>query len=194
MQGSICPAKTLSCPSCVQDVKGHILEFCKDQTGSRFIQQALDKDATPEQVPPRYSCFDGRVGVGLPSCWRNGASGEEAGVCTPSKCRRVQMCCKGVEPLLMPQVKDVAAEAKHRFAMLMEDVFGNYVVQKLLERAAAEDKKWMAERICRDHQKPNQPNRAVVLSKHQYGCRVVQKALEVGTCPAWASLVDIAPL
>ena len=87
----------------------------------------------------------------------------------------------GLEPLLMPQVKDVAAEAKHRFAMLMEDVFGNYVVQKLLERAAAEDKKWMAERICRDNQKPNQPNRAVVLSKHQYGCRVVQKALEVCT-------------
>ena len=55
MQGSISLANSLSCSCHVQDVKGHILEFCKDQTGSRFIQQALDKDATPEQVPPRYS-------------------------------------------------------------------------------------------------------------------------------------------
>ena len=55
VQGSACLAKSLSCSRCVQDVKGHILEFCKDQTGSRFIQQALDKDATPEQVPPRCS-------------------------------------------------------------------------------------------------------------------------------------------
>lgn len=79
------------------------------------------------------------------------------------------------------QVQEVAAEAKPRFAMLMEDVFGNYVIQKLLERTGPVEKKWMAERICKDAQKANQPNRAVALSRHQYGCRVVQKALEVSS-------------
>lgn len=74
----------------------------------------------------------------------------------------------------------MATEVKPRLAALMEDVFGNYVIQKLLERAGPQEKAWMADRICKDTQKPHQLNRAVVLSKHQYGCRVVQKALEVG--------------
>lgn len=46
----------------MQDVKGHVVEFCKDQAGSRFIQQALDSSETTDkqvrrqfEVPQSYA-------------------------------------------------------------------------------------------------------------------------------------------
>jgi len=51
----------------------------------------------------------------------------------------------------------------------MKDVFGNYVIQKILEKGAPKHKRELFEKI-----KGNVAN----LSLHTYGCRVVQKALE----------------
>ena len=62
----------------VQDIKGFVYEFCRDQHGSRFIQQKL-ADASPEELMAVY---------------------------------------QEVEP--------------HVIA-LMQDVFGNYVIQKCFE-------------------------------------------------------------
>lgn len=53
---------------------------------------------------------------------------------------------------------------------LMTDVFGNYVVQKLLDHGGANAVKLIAAEL---------EGRMLVLSLHMYGCRVVQKALEV---------------
>lgn len=53
---------------------------------------------------------------------------------------------------------------------LVSDVFGNYVVQKLLEHGAS-DQKFELVAILQGH--------AVSLSMEMYGCRVIQKALEV---------------
>lgn len=53
---------------------------------------------------------------------------------------------------------------------LMTDVFGNYVVQKLLDHGGANAVKLIAREL---------EGRMLVLSLHMYGCRVVQKALEV---------------
>ena len=33
----------------LQDIKGHVYDFCRDQFGSRFIQQKLET-ATPDEV------------------------------------------------------------------------------------------------------------------------------------------------
>ena len=41
----------LTCSLCVarQDIHGHVFDFCRDQFGSRFIQQKLET-ATPAEV------------------------------------------------------------------------------------------------------------------------------------------------
>ncbi len=53
---------------------------------------------------------------------------------------------------------------------LMTDLFGNYVLQKILEYGNTQQKSLIANRL----------NGSVLsLSKNMYGCRVVQKALEV---------------
>lgn len=54
--------------------------------------------------------------------------------------------------------------------MLMKDVFGNYVVQKMFEYGSLNQRK----QLFKDLQ-----GRMFDLSCNQYGCRVVQKALEV---------------
>jgi pumilio RNA-binding family len=51
----------------------------------------------------------------------------------------------------------------------MRDVFGNYVIQKILEKGSADQKDKLIQIIMRD---------VLRLSLNTYGCRVVQKALE----------------
>lgn len=53
---------------------------------------------------------------------------------------------------------------------LSEDAFGNFVVQKLLERGTDEQKKALADCFV---------NEVESVSRHKYGCRVIQKALQV---------------
>jgi pumilio RNA-binding family len=53
---------------------------------------------------------------------------------------------------------------------LMNDVFGNYVVQKLFEYGSDLQRATLAEQLLGNVYK---------LTKSMYGCRVVQKALEV---------------
>jgi pumilio RNA-binding family len=53
---------------------------------------------------------------------------------------------------------------------LMNDVFGNYVVQKLFEYGTELQRATLAEQLI---------GNVLKLTKSMYGCRVVQKALEV---------------
>lgn len=52
----------------------------------------------------------------------------------------------------------------------MQDVFGNYVIQKFLEHGSPEQRQCLADMMLKDVRR---------LSTHTYGCRVIQKALEV---------------
>lgn len=93
---------------------GHVVEFCQDQNGSRFIQQRLEiGDATEQKV-----------------------------------------------------VMNEVLPAIHR---LRNDVFGNYVVQKLLEFGTPQMKADIRDTL---------QGEMLQLSLQMYGCRVVQKALE----------------
>eukprot|EP01059_Diplonema_ambulator_P001769 TRINITY_DN1148_c0_g1_i2.p1 TRINITY_DN1148_c0_g1~~TRINITY_DN1148_c0_g1_i2.p1 ORF type:complete len:646 (+),score=195.01 TRINITY_DN1148_c0_g1_i2:43-1980(+) len=102
---------------------GHVLEFSRDQDGSRLIQKKLEQA---------------------------GQQGEQG---------RQQLDCVFGE--LLPEA-----------LQLMTDVFGNYVIQKLLEYGA-------------DHHRVHlvrvMQGCVVELTKQTYGCRVVQKALDVVT-------------
>lgn len=63
---------------------------------------------------------------------------------------------------------------------LASDVFGNFVVQKLFERASEDQRKRIAGRMRGE---------IYNLSNHKYGCRVVQKMLELLPGEAQADLV-----
>jgi pumilio RNA-binding family len=97
-----------------EDVKGHIVEFCQDQNGSRFVQQRLE-------------------------------------------------VAKHAEMAL------ITSEILSSVHILRNDVFGNYVVQKLFEHGNHE---------IRSTLKKSLEGQMVSLSSQMYGCRVAQKALE----------------
>jgi len=96
------------------DIKGHIVEFCQDQNGSRFIQQRLEVADDAEKML-------------------------------------------------------VMAEVLPSVRRLRNDVFGNYVVQKLLEHGT---------KSMQIELKKSLEGEVYTLSMQIYGCRVVQKALE----------------
>lgn len=112
------------------DLRAEVLRVCKDQNGSRVIQQKMDH-APREEVE---ALFD-----------------------------------------------DLSDQQKQE---LVVDTFGNYVVQKFLDLASveAQDKVLVVLR-----------GNMVAHSCDQYGCRVVQKALQVGLAGALYDVCN-APL
>ncbi|CAG9317428.1 unnamed protein product [Blepharisma stoltei] len=72
---------------------------------------------------------------------------------------------------VLPEDKQLIFEEIYRAGFgLLVDVFGNYVVQKVLEYGNLEQRRSIANLMS---------GRVIELSTHMYGCRVVQKALEV---------------
>ena len=67
-------------------------------------------------------------------------------------------------------MEELFREVHDRALKLMRDVFGNYVIQKFLEHGASEQRTALAERLR---------GQVLGLSMQMYGCRVIQKALEV---------------
>jgi pumilio RNA-binding family len=98
----------------IRRIEGHIVEFCQDQNGSRFIQQRLEMGDFAEQ----------------------------------------QIVMREVLPAIR---------------RLRNDVFGNYVVQKLLDFGSPKTKSDIRDSL---------EGEILPLSLQMYGCRVVQKALE----------------
>jgi pumilio RNA-binding family len=95
-------------------IEGHVVEFCQDQNGSRFIQQRLELGDTREQ-------------------------------------------------------QIVMTEVLPAIRRLRNDVFGNYVVQKLLDFGTPDMKAEIWQTLHGE---------IMELSMQIYGCRVVQKAFE----------------
>ena len=98
----------------IHRIEGHVVEFCQDQNGSRFIQQRLEMGNVAEQL------------------------------------------------LVMQEVLPAIRR-------LRNDVFGNYVVQKLLDFGTPTMKAEIRDTL---------EGEMLQLSLQMYGCRVVQKALE----------------
>ncbi|CAL1704429.1 unnamed protein product [Somion occarium] len=100
----------------LKNLLGHIVEFSRDQHGSRFIQTKLES-ATDEE---KQLVFDEIVPA--------------------------------------------------HTARLIQDVFGNYVIQKLFEFGTLDQQAQLVAAM---------ENNILALSLHVYGCRVVQKAVEL---------------
>jgi len=117
--------------------------------------------------------------------------------------RRIVQCLKHqsgsryIQDHLLPEASPAMMSAilKHvifeeeELVALSEDIFGNYVVQMFFERArqchAAQSGQWMrwfVERLLRGN--------AYRLSRHIYGCRVIQRALECISSAERVRLVD----
>lgn len=188
----------------MHQIRGHILEFCQDQNGSRFIQQRLEMGDPGEQqvamdeVLPsirrlRNDVFGNYVvqkllDFGSPAIKldiRKSLEGEMLQLSLQMYgCRVVQKALEAVSEDDLPQM---LLEFHHNVLSCIHDQNGNHVIQKCIEMINTRAKKhdisgdvdrasFLREQI--DFIVNDVLENTVSLSCHPYGCRVLQRILE----------------
>jgi len=197
-------AKKINRDWTVFDVEGHVVEFCQDQNGSRFIQQrleigdAVEKDIVmtevlPEVVRLRNDVFGNYVvqkllGFGtdkMKEDLRDTMIGEMVQLSMQMYgCRVVQKALECVDEIDLPKL---LSEFQNNVLSLIHDQNGNHVIQKCIEvlsrkaKAAQEENEEMkslffGEQI--DFIVEDVLDNLATLACHPYGCRVLQRILE----------------
>lgn len=190
----------------IRDVLGHVVAFCQDQHGSRFIQQRLEvcdddekqlvfEEILPVSLPLMTDVFGNYV---LQKLFEYGTPDqcEQLGLLLAGQavqlsmqmygCRVVQ---KALEYVNTERLMALVSEFEDPPVLLrcVHDSNGNHVIQKCIE---------IVSRVSREAQTPEAADfvagriqfvidtfkgRVKELSSHPYGCRVVQRILE--HCP-----------
>mmetsp|Transcript_7720 Transcript_7720/g.14561 ORF Transcript_7720/g.14561 Transcript_7720/m.14561 type:complete len:598 (-) Transcript_7720:113-1906(-) len=185
------------------DVKGHIVEFCQDQNGSRFIQQRLEIASADEkqlialEVLPsvevmRNDVFGNYVVQKLFEHCNNDIKmklkssmvGQMVNLSSQVYgCRVVQ---KALEKLGDDDMIDLLSEFHNHAISCIHDQNGNHVIQKIIEVVSTRCKTYQAV----DNSKAMMlsaelsfildcvTTNVVSLSCHPFGCRVMQRILE----------------
>lgn len=188
----------------VSDIKGHVVEFCQDQNGSRFIQQRLEigdvsekeivmTEVLPEVVRLRNDVFGNYVvqklfGFGtdkMKEDLRNTIVGEMVELSMQMYgCRVIQKALESVDESDLPKL---LSEFQNNVLSLIHDQNGNHVMQKCIEvlsqkAKAAHDENEETKAIFFGEQidfiVDDVLNNLSTLACHPYGCRVLQRILE----------------
>ncbi|KAL4431371.1 hypothetical protein ABPG75_006627 [Micractinium tetrahymenae] len=176
----------------LQDLRGHLYPFCRDQHGSRLVQQQLEA-AEPELVLELFGEVRHKLLPLMVDVFGNYVvqrflerGGEEVrgavaeavrGKVLPLAlqmygCRVVQ---KALEVLPMEERVSICQELTDHTLRCVRDQNGNHVVQKCIECVQPSDPaRAMIETIV---------NKGQSLSGHTFGCRLVQRVLEFCSIP-----------
>ncbi|KAL9029054.1 MAG: hypothetical protein Q9196_002662 [Gyalolechia fulgens] len=172
----------------LKDIYDHIVEFSGDQHGSRFIQQKLEtansdeKDQAFREILPNAmqlmtDVFGNYV---IQKFFEHGNQSQKKILANQMKghvlalslqmygCRVVQ---KALEHILTDQQASLIGELQKdkQIMRCVKDQNGNHVVQKAIERIPAEHIQFIVNAFT---------GQVHELSKHAYGCRVIQRMLE----------------
>lgn len=172
----------------LKDIYGHVVEFSGDQHGSRFIQQKLEtansdeKDQAFREILPNAmqlmtDVFGNYV---IQKFFEHGNQSQKKVLANQMKghvlalslqmygCRVVQ---KALEHILTDQQASLIGELQKdkQIMRCVKDQNGNHVVQKAIERIPAEHIQFIVNAFT---------GQVHELSKHAYGCRVIQRMLE----------------
>ncbi|KAI3772155.1 hypothetical protein L6452_03332 [Arctium lappa] len=171
------------------DIFGHIVEFCGDQHGSRFIQQKLEicsveeKESVFKEVLPNASSLITDVfgnyviqkffEYGSAEQRRELANQLEGQILPLSLqmygCRVIQ---KALDVIELEQKIKLVRELDGHVLRCVRDQNGNHVIQKCIESIPMEKIKFIMSSFR---------GQVAALSTHPYGCRVIQRVLEHST-------------
>lgn len=197
----------------IRDLVGHVVAFCQDQHGSRFIQQRLEVAADPDKqivfdevLPCAHSLMTDVFGnyviqklfeFGTPDQCETLAAllmGQAVPLALQMYgCRVIQ---KALEYVATPRLVALVGEFEGQQVLrCVHDQNGNHVIQKCIEvvsRVAKESQTHETEYLSSRIQFIIQAfsGRVRELSMHPYGCRVVQRILEHCTNTQKAPVLD----
>ncbi|KAL2270385.1 hypothetical protein VTJ83DRAFT_2569 [Remersonia thermophila] len=173
----------------LQDIWGHIVEFCGDQHASRFIQSKLETanseerarvfaEIEPNTIQLMKDVFGNYV---MQKLFEHGDQVQKKVLASAMKgkvvdlstqmygCRVVQ---KALEHVLVAQQVELVKELEPELIAVSMDQHGNHVIQQAIALVPREHLNTMMAgfkgHICD-------------LASHQYGCRVIQRVLEHGS-------------
>lgn len=173
----------------LSDIYGSALEFCKDQHGSRFIQQELAtasdaekevifNEIRDESIPLSHDVFGNYV---IQKFFEHGTKTQKEVLVDQFRgkmevlslemyaCRVIQ---KALEFLDEDQKVSLVSELSNRVLVMIKDQNGNHVIQKAIECIPIEKLPFILQSL---------KGQIYHLSTHSYGCRVVQRLLEFGS-------------
>lgn len=189
----------------IQDIHGHVVEFCLDQNGSRFIQQRLEvadpaeKQAVMDEIIPAIKELENDVfgnyviqklyELGTPSIkkeLKGTLKGNMLSLCLQMYgCRVIQ---KAMESLEYKDICDLILEFDSYVLTCITDQNGNHVMQKCIEvmSAKAKEAEYPSGNISLSKSMTHRIQFIVdevlgnvrQLCCHPYGCRVLQRMLE----------------
>ncbi|KAI6646201.1 pumilio [Oopsacas minuta] len=175
------------CPNLqLRDLTDHITEFSKDQHGSRFIQQKLERATVQEKdlvfgeiLPDAYSLMTDVFGnYVIQKFFEFGTSDQKHTLATNVQgrvlplslqmygCRVIQ---KALECIPQDQQSGIVQELDGHVLKCVKDQNGNHVVQKCIECVDPHHLEFIIGSFR---------GQVYQLSTHPYGCRVIQRILE----------------
>ncbi|SGZ54074.1 CIC11C00000000663 [Sungouiella intermedia] len=170
----------------LKDIYGHVVEFTKDQHGSRFIQQRLpsasdeEKEVVFNEIRDiSYELMTDVFGnYVIQKFFEHGSTTQKVVLLECMKtniydlslqmygCRVVQ---RALESLPLEGQLQVVDELRDHILVSAKDQNGNHVIQKSIERIPFENIRFILDSLR---------NHIYHLSTHPYGCRVIQRLLE----------------
>ncbi|KAJ1347848.1 hypothetical protein KIN20_003014 [Parelaphostrongylus tenuis] len=174
----------------IADILSHVVEFAKDQHGSRFIQQKLERASTKEkqllfdevlnnahilmvdvfgnyvvQKFFEYGTREQRAALG------RALKGEVTNLALQMYgCRVIQKALESADENIQ---LEILGELENQVLKCVKDQNGNHVIQKVIEKVNPERLQFIIDSFTK-----NGPDTIVQLSMHPYGCRVIQRVLE----------------
>lgn len=173
------------------DIKGHVVEFSRDQYGSRFIQKKLEDEELPpadqhlvfqEILPEALSLMTDVFGnYVIQKFFENGTSHQKKQLVKVMKghvlaltlqtygCRVIQ---KALDKIDDEDKYLIAQELDGHVMRCIQDQNGNHVIQKCIETIPQNMVRFIVDSFEGQVQRQ---------ATHSYGCRVIQRILE--NCP-----------
>ncbi|EDO15778.1 hypothetical protein Kpol_478p14 [Vanderwaltozyma polyspora DSM 70294] len=173
----------------LKDIFGYVLEFCKDQHGSRFIQQELAV-VTPSEREVIFNeirdhileLSDDVFGNYVIQKFFEYGSETQKNILVDQFRNRMQKlsmqmyACRVIQRALefieLQQRIDLVLELADCVLPMIKDQNGNHVIQKAIERIPIDKLPFILDSL---------KGQIYHLSTHAYGCRVIQRLLEFGS-------------
>lgn len=170
----------------LKDIQGHVVEFSRDQHGSRFIQQKLEtanksekelifEEIYPEALELMTDVFGNYV---IQKFFEHGLNHQKRQLAQALKghvlsltlqtygCRVIQ---KAMEVIEDEDKRIICEELDGHVMRCVQDQNGNHVIQKCIEKVPAKMVQFIVDSFI---------GNVVSQAVHAYGCRVIQRILE----------------
>ncbi|EPB75761.1 RNA binding repeat protein, Pumilio-family [Ancylostoma ceylanicum] len=177
-------------PLQITDILSHVVEFAKDQHGSRFIQQKLERASVKEKqllfdevlANAHALMVDVFGNYVIQKFFEFGTPEQKAALGRSLKgnvmnlalqmygCRVIQKAMESIDESLQ---LEILKEMEGHVLKCVKDQNGNHVVQKVIEKVKPERLQFIINTFTK-----NGPDTITQLSMHPYGCRVIQRVLE----------------